>query len=211
VDSRSIHNIEPDQKEHLLVLSCIKADGGCIPNFYILKGTYFLKDYVKHYEENAIMAMQPNAWMTKWLFESWISHFINSLKKGPGIDLNNRYLLILNGYNCHVTLEVVTLAMNSGLDIVSLPSHTSHALQPLDVSCFKPFKSAFRQIRDWWTLLNKGRKVEKQDLCQWTAQALQKALSSKNIRAGFRKTGIWPLNPDAARTQMLSSEGFEEG
>jgi hypothetical protein len=101
--------------------------------------------------------------------------------------------------------------MNSGLDIVSLPSHTSHALQPLDVSCFKPFKSAFRQIRDWWTLLNKGRKVEKQDLCQWTAQALQKALSSKNIRAGFRKTGIWPLNPDAARTQMLSSEGFEEG
>jgi hypothetical protein len=38
--------------------------------------------------------------------------------------------------------------MNSGLDIVSLPSHTSHALQPLHVSCFKPFKSAFRQIRD---------------------------------------------------------------
>ena len=101
--------------------------------------------------------------------------------------------------------------MNSGLDIVSLPSHTSHALQPLDVSCFKPFKSAFRQIKDCWTLLNKGRKVEKQDLCEWTAQALQKALSSKNIKSGFRKTGIWPLNPDAVRTQMLPSEGFEEG
>jgi hypothetical protein len=100
--------------------------------------------------------------------------------------------------------------MNSGLDIVSLPSHTSHALQPLDVSYFKPFKSAFR-IRDCSTLLNKGRKVEKQDLCKWTAQALQKALSSKNIRSGFRKTGIWPLNPDAVRTQMLPSEGFEEG
>jgi hypothetical protein len=105
--SKSIHNIEPDQREHLSVLSCINANGGCIPNFYILKGTYFLKDYVKGYEENAVMAMQPNAWMTKWLFQSWISHFIGSLKKGPGIDLNNRHLFILDGHNSHVTLEVV--------------------------------------------------------------------------------------------------------
>jgi hypothetical protein len=70
VGSKSVHNIELDQKEHLSVLSCINIDGGCIPNFYILKGTYFLKDYVKRCEENAVMAMQPNAWMTKWLFES---------------------------------------------------------------------------------------------------------------------------------------------
>jgi hypothetical protein len=209
--SRSMHSIEADQKEHLSVLSCINAEGGSIPNFYILKGTYFLKDYVKRCEENAVMAMQPNAWMTKWLFESWISHFIGSLKKGPGIDLNNRHLLILDGHNSHVTLEVVTLAMNSGLDIVSLPSHTSHALQPLDVSCFKPFKAAFRQIKDSWTLVNKGRKVEKQDLCEWTSQALQKALSSKNIKYGFRKTGIWPYNAAAVQTQMSPSQGFEEG
>jgi hypothetical protein len=101
--------------------------------------------------------------------------------------------------------------MNSRLDIVLLPSHTFHALQPLDVSYFKPFKSAFRQIRDSWTVVNKGRKVEKQDLCEWTSQALQKALSSKNIISEFRKTGIWPLNAEAVRTQMLLSEGFEEG
>jgi hypothetical protein len=209
--SKSVYNIEADQKEHLSVLSCINADGGCIPNFYILKGTYFLKDYVKCCEENVVMAMQPNAWMTKWLFESWISHFIGFLKKGLGIDLNNRHLLILDGHNSHVSLEVVTLAMNSGLDIVSLPSHTSHALQPLDVSCFKPFKAAFRQVRDSWTVVNKGRKVERQDLCEWTSQALQKALSSTNIRSGFRKTGIWPYNADAVKTQMSPSEGFEEG
>ena len=109
------------------------------------------------------MAMQPNAWMTKWLFQSWISHFIGTLTKTVGISAENRHLLVLDGHNSHVTLEVVTLAMNSGLDIISLPSHTSHALQPLDVSCFKPFKTAFRQIRDSWTLVNKGKRVEKTD------------------------------------------------
>jgi hypothetical protein len=123
----------------LSVLSCINADGGSIPNFYILKGTYFLQDYVKCSEDNALMAMQPNAWMTKWLIESWISHFIGCLKKSPGIDQKIRHLLVLDGHNSHVTLEVVSVAMTSELDIVSLPSHTSHALQPLDVSCFKSF------------------------------------------------------------------------
>jgi hypothetical protein len=68
--NKSLYFVELDQREHLSVLSCINAQGGCIPNFYILKGTYFLQDYVKYCEDNAIMAMQPNAWMTKWLFES---------------------------------------------------------------------------------------------------------------------------------------------
>ena len=80
VESRSIHTIELDQREHLLVLLCINADGGKIPNFYILKGAYFQQDYIKNYEENVVMAMQPNTWMTKKLLHSGISHFIGSKK-----------------------------------------------------------------------------------------------------------------------------------
>ena len=143
--SKSVHSIEPDQREHLSVLSCIKAVGGSISNFYILKGTYFLQDYIVGCEEGAVMGMQPNAWMTRWLFESWISHFIECLRRGPGIDLNNRHLLVLDRHNSHNMLEVMKIAMQLGLDIISLPSHTSHALQPLDLACFAPFKSAFRK------------------------------------------------------------------
>ena len=80
--------------------------------FLHFKWTYFLKYYVKGCEENAVMAMQPNAWMIKWSFQSWISHFIGSLKKGPRIDLDNRNLLIIDGHNSHITLEVVSIAMN---------------------------------------------------------------------------------------------------
>ena len=209
--SKNVHAIEPNSREHLSVLSCINAAEGKIPNFYILQGKYFLQDYVRKCEPNAVMAMQPNAWMTKWLFESWISHFIGTLKATTGIDESKRHLLILDGHTSHMTLEVVQVAMNSGLDIVSLPSHTSHALQPLDVSCFKPFKTAFRKIRDNWSLLNKGKKVQKTDLCEWTSLALDKALTPKNIQAGFKKTGIWPLNENATTNSMQPSAGFQEG
>ena len=97
--SRSVHSIEPDQREHLSVLSCINAGGGHLPNFYILKGIYFREDYIANCEDGAVMDMQANARMTRWLFESWISHFIERLKRGPGIDLQNRHVLILDGHN----------------------------------------------------------------------------------------------------------------
>ena len=83
-----------------------------------------------------------------WLFESWISHFVKCLKKGRDIDLNKRHLLVLDGHNSHITLEVMKIAMQSSLDIISLPSHTSHVLQPLDLACSTPFKTAFRKQRD---------------------------------------------------------------
>ena len=69
-ESRFVHCIELDQRENLSVLSCINTNGGCIPNFYILKGTYFRSDYIANYEARYVIGMQRNAWMTRWLFES---------------------------------------------------------------------------------------------------------------------------------------------
>ena len=146
--SRSVHAIEPDQREHLSLLSCINVDGGSIPNFYILKGSYFLEDYIARCKEAVVMGMQPNAWMIRWLFKSWIPHFVECMKKGPRLDQTNRHLLILDEHNSHMTLKMVKISMKAGLDIVCLPSHTSHALQPLDVACFAPFKTTFRKYRD---------------------------------------------------------------
>ena len=38
--SKSVHSTKSNQREHLLVLSCINIGGGSIPNFYILKGAF---------------------------------------------------------------------------------------------------------------------------------------------------------------------------
>ena len=38
--------------------------------------------------------------------------------------------------------------------------------------------------------------------------ALKKALTSVNIRARFKGSGIWPLNLEAMKSKMGPSEGF---
>jgi hypothetical protein len=34
------------------------------------------------------------------------------------------------------------------LNMIISPSHTSHALQTLNVFCFKPFKISFKKVKD---------------------------------------------------------------
>jgi hypothetical protein len=103
-------------------------------------------------EASATVAMQTKAWMTGFLFSSWIAHFVKALQSCGGISPTNRHLLILDGHNSHVTLDVVYKAKANGLDLLTLPSHTSHRLQPLDCSVFRPFKCAFCAYKDAWTL-----------------------------------------------------------
>jgi hypothetical protein len=208
---RSVHSIIPKEREWLSVLVCVNAAGFHIPSFYIFRGKSFQLDYIKHCEDNASMAMQAKAWMMGHLFKSWIGHFVKNIREcGLEISPSCRHLLILDGHGSHVTMDVVKTGRAVGLDLLTLPSHTSHAMQPLDVSCFKPFKQAFRLLLDVWTLHNKSCGASKEVLATWISLALEKALTEKNITSGFRSTGIFSYNPRAMDDKMGPSEFYKQ-
>ena len=145
----NVHSIIPKERVWLSILLCMNAIGYHIPSFYIFQGKSFQWEYIKHYEDNASMAMQPKAWMIGHLFNSWIRHFVKNVRDcGLQISPCCHHLLILDGYRSHVTVDVVKTACSVGLDLLTLLFYTSHAMQPLDISCFKPFKQAFRFLRN---------------------------------------------------------------
>lgn len=137
----SMHSIIPKEQEWISVLMCVNAAGYHIPSFYIFRGKNFQHDYIKKCEDNASIAMQLKAWITRESFKAWIGHFvINVCDCDLGISSNCCHLFILDGHGSHVTIDVVKTARSIGLDLLTLPLHTFHALQLLDVSCFKPLK-----------------------------------------------------------------------
>lgn len=81
--------------------------------------------------------------------------------------------------------------------MVTLPLHTIHALQPLDVTCFKSFKVAFKKNRDSWGLANNDRALEKEDIVEWVSIASKSSMTIQNIKKRFFVTRIWPLNNKA--------------
>lgn len=75
---------------------------------------------------------------------------------GGNISMNNCHLLIMDELASHVTMDVVTKARAIGLDLITLMSHTFHALQPLHVFFgFKNFKTTLCACKDSWTLTHR--------------------------------------------------------
>ena len=80
------------------------------------------------------------------IFNEWINHFLLHIGKMYGISSENWHILIMDGHNSCVTLDVAHTEI--GLNVSTIPNHVSHAMQPLNESILKPFKMTFRTYWD---------------------------------------------------------------
>lgn len=103
-------------------------------------------------------------------------------------------ILICDGFGTHETLEVLEFCFANNITLCRLPSHTSHKLQPCDISVFGPLKAAYR---DEVERLERGGvgMVGKEHFTYLYSPARKHALTARNIRAGWAKAGLFPFNP----------------
>jgi len=74
-----------------------------------------------------------------------------------------------------------------------MPAHTSHILQPLDVSCFGPLKKAYgSQIKNKMRL--SINYITKEEFLPAFSTAYQQTMTVETISSGFRATGLVPFN-----------------
>jgi hypothetical protein len=81
-------------------------------------------------------------------------------------------------------------------------------LQPLNVTCFKPFKTTFRKKQNVTMAKKHFLQLDKILLAKWVDKALQQSLKKENIKLGFRVYKIWPLNSIAMAIKFGPSEVF---
>jgi hypothetical protein len=92
--------------------------------------------------------------------------------------------------------------------VVTFSSHASHALQPIDVSCFKPIKITIKKERNNAMAKNNYKKPYKITQARWVHKSLDYALSNQNIKFDLRMIGIWSLNPRAMEDKILFNEVY---
>ena len=102
-------------------------------------------------------------------------------------------LLIVDGHSSHESLNTITYCQEHKIILFVLPSHCTHALQPLDVVLFSPLKQS------WAAAVTEhefnGKSVTKDNFIKVYSSAHLHAFTEANILAAFRKTGIYPFNP----------------
>ncbi len=66
--------------------------------------------------------------------------------------------------------------------MVILPTHSSQMLQPLDVTCFKPFKNGFKKMKNNVEAKNKYLELNKITLIEWVDKWVAKALQQSFLK-----------------------------
>ena len=94
-----------------------------------------------------------------WTFDShgfeWLQKQFDPITRPK--DPSERRLLILDGHSSHITANFIAYCMNNKIDLLVLPPHTSHVLQPLDIRIFQSLKRALATQTDRLAALDSGR------------------------------------------------------
>ncbi len=179
---------------HVTVNCCISASGQVVPPFIIYEECMPSGNYEERGPFGALYGKSPNGYMDGTLFKFWLEkQFI------PNTAHLGRRILIIDGHGSHITLDVIDVARNADIILYCLPPHTTHILQPLDVSIYGPLKAHFSKITDQIQLIRLGI-TENVTICKTEFSlvfkiAFEETLSLANIKAAFSKCGIYPFNP----------------
>ena len=75
-------------------------------------------------------------------------------------------------------------------------SHCSHRLHPLDVTFYSTLKGAFKKECDLYMKMHRLVRITPYDLAGLFNQAYSRVATIAVAVAGFKGTGIYPLNPN---------------
>ena len=84
-----------------------------------------------------------------------------------------------------------------------MPPHSTHRLQPLDVSLFNPLANYYSQELNKWIHDTAGLcRITKREFYGLFRAAWRRVFTETNILSGWRKTGLQPLDPDLILNQV---------
>ncbi|KAK6168029.1 hypothetical protein SNE40_004071 [Patella caerulea] len=170
----------------------ISAAGSVVPPMLIFPRKNVREHFTKSGPPGCIGGANSSGWVNEELFLDYLNHFIRQTRCSQ----EKKVLLILDNHEAHISLAAIDLAKQNGVVLLTMPPHTSHRLQPLDVCCFKPFKTAYVRAMENWMRSNPGKTITIYEIPEFVAHAQLHGLTAKNILSGFQSTGIFPYNRD---------------
>ncbi|GBO28496.1 hypothetical protein AVEN_122844-1 [Araneus ventricosus] len=169
----------------------VNATGNSASPYFIFPRKKYHDHFVRDGPFGCDGDAHPSGWMTESSFLKYMKHFVCYVKCSK----ENPCLVLIDNHNSHLSFDVLDYCKNHGIKILSFPPHCSHRLQSLDRSVYGPLKKYINSACDDWMTTNK-RPMTIYDIPGIVKTALPLAATPFHITAGFRKTGLFPLNKD---------------
>jgi hypothetical protein len=187
-------------REQCTVVESVSAAGGHIPPLVIIKGVIIMKKWFAEIPpklNNLLVGTLESGYSNDTLFFQWLQHwefFSHS---------DNEYrMLLMDGFESHLTYSALKFCEQHKIIVFLLPPHTSHFLQPLDVSVFQQWKHHHSRILDQNIRQSVGP-LDKNSFFACLNEIREKTLTERVIKAGFRKCGYFPFRPRVVLEQLV--------
>jgi hypothetical protein len=190
-DTRVFKKISGRQ-EWITAIECIGASGVTLPPLLIFKAKYTNTAWIPaSTPENWRFSTSNSGWTSDSHAYEWLTTlFEPETRRNDG----KRRLLLLDGHGSHLTARFIAFCLDKTIDLVVLPPHTSHILQPLDVGVFSPLKRALStEIEKLFRL--DTRRIPRVEWTEAYITARSRAFIPRSIESSFRASGIYPLSP----------------
>ena len=146
-----------NEKLQYTVAVCCSANGVYLPHYILFKSKHLYDKWIEKAPSNFCFNTSPSGWMEELQFKAWFENvFIKHTRS-----LTPK-LLILDGHSSHLSIDVIRSARAYNIHVICLPPHSTHTLQPLDVSVFKPLKTAWKGVLKNYFLKNNFSDIDKE-------------------------------------------------
>ncbi len=193
--TRAVQRKDPGSRAWTSFIECVSATGVALPPAVIFKGKSVQQQWFSTETEgldNWIFTATEKGWTSQSVAVEWLEKIFIPRTKPQ--DPTQARLLVLDGHDSHTTDDFMWNCFNNNIYLVFLPPHTSHVLQPLDLSVFSPLKHTYRKhlnnINSW----AESTVVGKQLMIKCILKARKEAITAHNIKAGWKAGGLWPVS-----------------
>ena len=187
-------SVSSGNKAQITVVGCVSAAGQCMPPTIIWPRKKMPPELAFGEVPGSTYGVSQSGWMNQLIFSRWFKqHFLRYVPAARPL------LLLLDGHSSHYCPDTLKLAQEDDVITLALPPNTTHLTQPLDKGVFGPLKMRWRQVVHDFQVSHPGQTVTQWNFCRLFSKAWLEAMNAPNISAGFRTTGIYPLNFDALK------------
>ncbi len=120
------------------------------------------------------------------------------------------WMLIVDGHQSHESLEFLTFCFTHNIYLLRLPAHTFYLTQPLDIRCFGPLKTRYRELVAL-TYGGEENRVNKNTFLTLYQDVHQRAFTKVNVEEAWRGSGLYPQNDLLLHQRCLGLIDFFQG
>jgi hypothetical protein len=189
-------------------LACICQDLEPLPPMLIYQGKEgnFQDTWLDNFDpetEEAYFATSETGWTNDQLGLEWLINVFDRHTKAKARQGRDYRLLITDGHGSHVNLSFLDWCDQHRILVAIFPSHSTHRLQPLDVSLFSPLSQAYsKQLVDFIAASQGLVGISKREFWGNFWPAFKASFTKDNIESAWKKTGLLPWDPEVVYKQV---------